>query len=91
MFGESPNFVKYSVIIMSQILAKLNVVISFSPNLVKFSSNSTNMVKIPMFTNKISSFFPPNSVIFGGCTICDFFGENIFTKYVKTGVIHFNC
>ena len=34
-----------------------------------------------MFTNKISSFFPPNSVIFGGCTICDFFGENIYTKY----------
>ena len=66
MFGESPNFVKYSVIIMSQILAKLNVVISFSPNLVKFSSNSTNMVKIPMFTKKYHHVFSTKFCDFSG-------------------------
>ena len=35
-FGESPNFVKNSVLIMSQNLVKLNVVILFSQNFVKF-------------------------------------------------------
>ena len=35
-FGESPNFVKNSVLIMSQNLVKLNVVILFSLNFVKF-------------------------------------------------------
>ena len=37
-FGESPNLVKSQVIKLSQNLVKLNVVISFSPNFVKFCS-----------------------------------------------------
>ena len=35
-FGESPNLVKNPVLIMSQNFVKLNVVILFSLNLVKF-------------------------------------------------------
>ena len=35
-FGESPNLVKNPVLIMSQNFVKLNVVILFSQNLVKF-------------------------------------------------------
>ena len=104
---------------MSQNLVKLNVVILYSPNLVKFWSNSPNMVKIPKFTNKISSFFPPilwflglynlwflwwkyihqicenrsdsllltksswNLVNIFRCKICEFVGENGFTKYCE--------
>ena len=37
-FGESPNLVKNQVIKLSQNLVKLNVVIFFSPNILKFLS-----------------------------------------------------
>ena len=84
-FGESPNWVTNPVLIMSHNLVKLNFVILFSSNLVKLWSNSPNMVKIPILTNKISSYFPTNFGNFSG--VFNLFAPNM----VKTLVINFNC